>query len=461
MSKTIIALVLCFILCFTFIMPPQQSSAIAFVPAMPVVLGLLKAAGLTALTVGGANYLYNEFYNYIPSEMRTAIDSLNNGSVAVLAGGILSYLSPFALTKSMGENSAMVITGNVNSMHQLDTWYSFSKQDLINVKLIGNNLNLTEISNTDSRYGLYLYSLNESSSYVTITVPYTYVNSDHYCNMGDLMVMWESYSMSKIRLNISYINNLGVRTLRQHIVDTSIITSYPFAQNTVYLDRSIDYSGSISADRALNPDGDIKPEAVIVPGSVQDFLNSAASGDAMPSDYINAGAEDVAVNGWTGSDTNTGDTTIDLSGTNDLLTGIRGVADTIATGVGTLVDSVASGVTALTGTIATGIGALTDFVVPDVTLDFSGFQNLGVLMVQKFPFSLPWDLKNLVMSFNADPEPIKFENLVIYKNPYNEVMYDIDFDLTEWEWLAAITRYFILASFSLGLIFKTRDLIRS
>jgi hypothetical protein len=82
-------------------------------------------------------------------------------------------------------------------------------------------------------------------------------------------------------------------------------------------------------------------------------------------------------------------------------------------------------------------------------------------MVQKFPFSLPWDLKNLIVSFNADPEPIKFENLVIYKNPYNNVMYDIDFDLTEWEWLAAITRYFILAAFSLGLIFKTRDLIKS
>lgn len=463
MSKTIIAMVLCFVLCFTFILPPQRSNAIAFVPAMPVVLGLLKAAGLTALTVGGANYLYNEFYNYIPSEMRTAIDSLNNGSVAVLAGGVLSYLSPFALTKSMGNNSAVVETTG-SGMYQLNTWYEIDTR----------TMNLNDIYridgiNTNTTNGYFKKTYQDSSrSSIEYNVIGGSGQKSHYYGYGNMKFMFVFNGITTYLNLLLYdingnIQNIKGTTIQNSFGDMekSYLATLGYLTATDYLDKSLDYSGSISADRVLDPNGDIKPEAVVVPGSVTDFLNNALPSDSMPSDYINAGAQDVAVNGWTGSDTNTGDTPIDLTGTNDLLTGIRGVADTIATGVGTLVNSVATGVTALTGTIATGIGALTDFVVPDVTLDFSGFQNLGALMVQKFPFSLPWDLKNLVMSFNADPEPIKFENLVIYKNPYNDVMYDIDFDLTEWEWLAAITRYFILASFSLGLIFKTRDLIRS
>lgn len=440
MSKNIIALVLCFVLCFTFIMPPERSQAIAFVPAMPVVLGLLKAAGLTAMTVGGANYLYNEFYNYIPSEMRTAIDSLNNGSVAVLAGGILSYLSPFALTKSMGENTAN-IENTGTGQFQLNTWYDLD-YDTLKTTNTTTALCLSGLINTtNSNYYPNISFSSESTGYLTILAKSgTSSSFTHYYGFGPLKVKWyrNPTNLANLIMEYQYINVSGQYvsgTRNANTVGTFATLGY-FSAST-YLDRSFDYSGSISADRVLNPDGDIKPEAVIVPGSVQDFLNSAVSGDAMPSDYINAGAQDVAINGFTGSDTNTGDTTIDLSGTNTLLDGIK----------------------SLVNTISTGVGALTDFVVPDVTLDFSSFQNLGALMVSKFPFSIPWDIKNLIMSFQADPQPIVMTDLQIFE--HNGKSYSVDLDLTEYSWLAAIVRYFCLAAFSLGLMTKTRDIIKS
>ena len=76
-------------------------------------------------------------------------------------------------------------------------------------------------------------------------------------------------------------------------------------------------------------------------------------------------------------------------------------------------------------------------------LDFSPLYMTNIK--EKFPFSLPWDLKNLISMFDVTPSPPKFDFSLLGQN--------ISLDFSYFEEWAMIVRFFISVSFTATLIF--------
>lgn len=111
--------------------------------------------------------------------------------------------------------------------------------------------------------------------------------------------------------------------------------------------------------------------------------------------------------------------------------------------------------TGLLGSILGVITDLKDFIksifIPEEfnSLDFTPLQNIG--LSDKFPFSLPWDLKNSVIALSATPEAPQFDVPIV-----SEV---ITLDFSEFETWASIIRVFTTLIFVIALIILTRRLI--
>jgi len=98
--------------------------------------------------------------------------------------------------------------------------------------------------------------------------------------------------------------------------------------------------------------------------------------------------------------------------------------------------------------------------VIDVDLEFPDISTWEVpsIIQTKFPFSIPWDLKNAVTMMQATAViPVFTIPFVIPSINFTD---EIVLDLTQFDYLAKITRWFILALFMIGLILVTRKLIK-
>jgi len=104
----------------------------------------------------------------------------------------------------------------------------------------------------------------------------------------------------------------------------------------------------------------------------------------------------------------------------------------------------------------TGAVAVAEVAVPDFPQVERFKMPTGI--TTKFPFSIPWDLRNAVFMMQADAViPIFTIPFVIESINFSD---EIVIDLTQFELLAKITRWFILAIFLIGLILVTRQLIK-
>ena len=100
--------------------------------------------------------------------------------------------------------------------------------------------------------------------------------------------------------------------------------------------------------------------------------------------------------------------------------------------------------------------AVSSAVVGTGTLDFSGFQNIGLSTV--FPFCIPFDLKNALIGFNVSPaEPI-WE--ISFDGTFMSAAGSFVLDFTKFEKLFAIVRFFIYGGFVVSLILITRKIIK-
>lgn len=111
-----------------------------------------------------------------------------------------------------------------------------------------------------------------------------------------------------------------------------------------------------------------------------------------------------------------------------------------------------------TGLLGSILGALTDikefiksiFIPEDyIAIDFSPIQNIE--LIDKFPFSIPWDLKKSVEKLSADAKPPRWEIPIV-----TEI---ITIDMAKFEHLANIMRIFNTLLFVVALIILTRRLI--
>ena len=98
------------------------------------------------------------------------------------------------------------------------------------------------------------------------------------------------------------------------------------------------------------------------------------------------------------------------------------------------------------------------------TIDYAR-PNLKTLFLSKFPFCLPWDIKNLFSLFVAEPVAPRFtldlfapvrDGRKAYKNPSI-----VDFDMSKYPVVGSICRWTSVISFCIALIAATRKLIRS
>lgn len=98
-------------------------------------------------------------------------------------------------------------------------------------------------------------------------------------------------------------------------------------------------------------------------------------------------------------------------------------------------------------------GKDTSFPKPNIP-DFS----IPALLLKKFPFSIPWDLKNSISGLVATPVPPKFVIPFLHKSDWG-INEDITVDLSQFETVATVCRWGFSVLWVVGLIFITRKLI--
>lgn len=132
----------------------------------------------------------------------------------------------------------------------------------------------------------------------------------------------------------------------------------------------------------------------------------------------------------------------------DVLTGAKPIADIAATytaeGTIPMTDTVAQSVTATVANTATAEWSKENWSVPEI-------------IFTKFPFCLPWDLKNAISLLVASPIPPKWT----FSFPSNIFIGggEITVDLAQFEPWAKVSRWAMMIIFNLGLIYATRRLI--
>lgn len=118
----------------------------------------------------------------------------------------------------------------------------------------------------------------------------------------------------------------------------------------------------------------------------------------------------------------------------------------------------------ITTTTSTWPEAITDIITDSkvnpetgerekVSLNLNPLIIAGSLLTEKFPFSLPWDIKRAFESLGQGTNTSPKFDIPIYKH------YKISIDLTLWDNLASIIRTINVFLFNLGLVLITRKII--
>ena len=102
--------------------------------------------------------------------------------------------------------------------------------------------------------------------------------------------------------------------------------------------------------------------------------------------------------------------------------------------------------------------------VPEVSVTYDGVFSeflLNSQITQFFPFCLPFDLVRGVKLFSVTPKTPHFKYTFDYPMPNGKsVKIDFDFDLSPYEDLAAITRWFSTVWFAVTLIFVSTKIVK-
>ncbi len=105
--------------------------------------------------------------------------------------------------------------------------------------------------------------------------------------------------------------------------------------------------------------------------------------------------------------------------------------------------------TDMTTGAAAGYSSLDLTVNPDLGIDFTPIMSIPEITITKFPFSIPWDIKNLFFLFIAEAKTPHFTLPFCIPGIFDE---PIDVDLTPFNPVALILQAFIYLLFLLGLM---------
>lgn len=94
--------------------------------------------------------------------------------------------------------------------------------------------------------------------------------------------------------------------------------------------------------------------------------------------------------------------------------------------------------------------------MPKTKIDFRPLQIAGTAFTQKFPFSIPWDIKNQFSVFNVDPQTpiLKVDDHIKVFGTTMDLKFDINF--SPFNPVMVIVRWFMIIAFDLGMILSIR-----
>lgn len=254
--------------------------------------------------------------------------------------------------------------------------------------------------------GDYIYTSHTSSQYQTYSDGYY---TPHLC--------YDALQGGRVIIHYKCVSD------GSYISGSSIIATGIGVSGEVSEDLPVEYVGST---HIVDTEWDIAVEGVreIVPA---DSVDGA----------VGLTVEDILSQSQSGSGTG------EYSG---VLSGISSIVSAISSAVSNTWTAVSS--------IATSIATFFDF---SGEIDFQPLRVVGTTFTTKFPFSLPWDLKNSFVSLSSSG----FNPVIGQVIHTGGVIGDIDFhvDLSMWQSVVDVVRKLELLIFDIGLIFYTRRLL--
>lgn len=150
---------------------------------------------------------------------------------------------------------------------------------------------------------------------------------------------------------------------------------------------------------------------------------------------------------WTGA--GTGNPSVPGEGT--------GAWEKDLSGIRTNTDTMSKDISGVRTDVGTMTRTLTE-TETDVSINWAPLQLAGDTLTRKFPFSIPWDVKRQLDVFNVKPQAPKFTinkpDFIVLKG--HSIPLKMTIDLSNFDTVAAITRWFLVIAFDVGVILSMR-----
>lgn len=498
--------ILCLVLCFSVFVScafykPRQSYAFAATATVAgLALTLAAACGITFSTVdtGLIDDTINDFLKSNPEQESFLAELLSlkldpvSGAVSIGFEYKDQLLSFFNSVFNYFDIDGDVVLPSSNPFSFLPSSLSVASLQSIPSFPLGDSYNgffpfcrmrITDTGSGDNDYVVFSFQYPKKQTDTTYLMRNYYIR---FYNDGTI----SDYETSYINASTFTYDSTDTRFPYFSIVDDEFYFYYPFPNKDGYnysLDTSLSSfyfldGVSISGDDVSNFDlerissvyNDNYSYIISRVSALDIFVPSGTSSDysfVYPADVTSdtiITAWDNALSGDTSSDVIVYPLTPDeLVGFNgyDVAYGNEGVAGAVE-GVDLPQGAVEnpdipvtpdlSGITGLLNKILSFLKSIPATLIGTKALDFSGFSNISLF--DKFPFCIPFDLVNAVNQLNAPPEAPVFK--VDFKGTIMESAGSIEIDMSNFEQLAKILRFFEFFGFVAGLIVVTRNLIR-
>lgn len=426
LKNKVLVFLLVFLLTFNFTIQHNKVDAAVETIAVETFLYIAKALGYTALTAGAGYSTYDSWNRYAPENLQSELIRAREEGTGIYASRALLESIQGFLSGGGAITSSPSFSGFPN--------YSFNYSgQSVGYRIFESDQFFSEI--------IAVYS-----NYIVIRTSYLgYTHQiSHFYNSGIFTFSYVSHDFLSSSVRVYF-------TARYGHSNGSLLNN-----NSSW---SIPFSSLVSTTGVLSPgvpldsptwkkrESDGKYGVPWFGFPDMPSFDNPHDGTRMPDGYVDKTADEW-LRDWLGDDTSVDNPDADIPWDKPIDIPSDGTIIGTIVGVGT----------AIGNAIRTGINTFTKaitsvFAVPAeasrVNIDFSPLQGLGLM--NKFPFSIPWDMYNSVASLSAGASAPVFDFEYMGQN--------INFDFKRFDFLAAMMRYFIYLLFVVGLIGATRSRI--
>lgn len=458
-KKLLCAVMCCVLICGTF--APKKAYAVAGVDdaAVVIVCALLAAAGVTFATNDGVQDAVQGFLEYSAGRFDSTIERLASGYAVY--GSVGAFKIP-----SMAMGGVRLLLEGMFDYFKTDE----NRQGSVVISAPpGGVLDLSYVLDASDPAVISYFDLNFSGS----APAYVIGKVSESLSVSYLIVSTAPFSFD-------YFSNYF--SIRQSLSSSSVAASicgklpgsdvYPTVfYSSMYMKDKADGKGysPLFGDVVLLPDSGIKPPFSSKDESYRDFVSllfgfsgiqvekSIPYGLTFPEELT---APDVIDNFEQRVEAAAGDLAIvvPVDGVIDNTLPYAEAQEQYLANVnelGEITDTVTE-TNSWLSKILTAVKSIPAKVIGTGTLDFSGFQNIGLSSV--FPFCIPFDLKNALVGFNVTPADPIWE--ISFEGTFMSAAGTYVLDMTKFEKLFAIVRFFIYGGFVVSLILLTRKIIK-